>query len=42
MLHYVMEDQNLLSGGMRIQILQEALIKGNPLLAICLHLRDEM
>ena len=40
MLHYIIKDQSLLSGAMWIQILQEILIKGNPLLAMCLHLWD--
>ena len=42
MLLYVMDDQSLLSRAMWIQILQETLIKGNPLLAICLHLREQL
>ena len=42
MLHYIMENQNLLPGATWIHILQETLIKRNPLLAMYLHLREEL
>ena len=42
MLHYVMEDKSLLSGDTWIQILQETLIKRNLLVAMCLHLQEEL
>ena len=42
MFHYVMKNKCLLSGVMWIQILQETLIKGNPILVMCLHLQEQL
>ena len=42
MLHYITENQNLLSEAIWIKILQEILIKENPLLTMCLHLQEEL